>query len=93
MARYIKVNAKVVEYLDLAKDRYKLNDGNYLLWQSDMLKFGKLADLPELVKQIGGVLLTPHEAREEQEEVVVRHLPTATDSRFVEGDTNKEEEV
>jgi hypothetical protein len=58
-----------------------------------MLKFGKISELPDMVKQIGGVLLSPSEAREEQEDIVVRHLPTATDSRFVIDDTNEVEEV
>ena len=36
MARYIKANRLVAEFLHLENDRNKLNDGNYLLWQQDM---------------------------------------------------------
>ncbi len=85
MARYIKVNPKVVQYLHLENDRNRLGDGNYLLWQSDMLTFGRLADLSAILGQIGGISLLAHEARQEQDGTNVRVLPTATDVRFVIG--------
>lgn len=83
MARYIKANGKVAEYLKLQNDRNKVTDGNYLLWQADMLAFGRLTELPQILEQIGGLALQAHEAREEQDGTVVRKLPTATDPRFV----------
>ena len=83
MARYIKANQKVAEYLRLEKDRNKVKDGNYLLWQADMLPFGRLTELPQILEQIGGIALQAHEARQEQDGTVCRELPTATDSRFV----------
>lgn len=83
MARYIKANGKVAEYLKLENDRNKVTDGNYLLWQADMLAFGRLTELPQILEQIGGLALQAHEAREEQDGTVVRKLPTATDPRFV----------
>ena len=83
MARYIKANSKVAEYLKLENDRNKVTDGNYLLWQADMLAFGRLTELPQILKQIGGLALQAHEAREEQDGTVVRKLPVATDPRFV----------
>lgn len=83
MARYIKVNPLVAKYLQLESDRNTVKDGNYLLWQSDMLKFGPLTQLTEILTQIGGIALMPHEAREEQDGVVTRPLPQATDSRFI----------
>ena len=83
MARYIKANPKVVQYLHLEKDRNQVKDGNYLLWQADMLAFGRLTELPQILKQIGGIALAAHEARQEQDGTVVRELPTATDDRFV----------
>jgi hypothetical protein len=83
MARYIKANSKVAEYLKLENDRNKVTDGNYLLWQADMLAFGRLTELPQILEQIGGLALQAHEAREEQDGTVVRKLPTATDPRFV----------
>lgn len=82
-ARYIKVNPKVAQYLRLENDRNTVKDGNYLLWQADMLAFGKLIDLPATLEQIGGIALQAHEAREEQDGTVSRPLPTATDPRFV----------
>ena len=83
MARYIKANPKVAQFLRLENDRNRVADGNYLLWQADMLAFGKLTDLPLILAQIGAIALAAHEAREEQDGAVIRELPVATDPRFV----------
>lgn len=83
MARYIKANPKVAAFLRLTNDRNTVKDGNYLLWQGDMLAFGPLTRLPEILEQIGGIALMPHEAREEQDGTVTRPLPIATDPRFI----------
>lgn len=90
MARYIKVNPKVAEYLHLTNDRNKVADGNYLLWQADMLAFGRLSELPEILMKIGGLSLQAHEAREEQDGTVIRELPTPEDSQFVMSNTDDE---
>lgn len=83
MARYIKVNPKVAAYLHLENDRNTVKDGNYLLWQGDMLAFGPLTQLGETLEKNGGIALLAHEAREEQEGIITRPLPTATDARFI----------
>ena len=83
MARYIKANPKVAAFLHLENDRNTVKDGNYLLWQGDMLAFGPLTQLSETLEQIGGLALLAHEAREEQEGTVTRELPIATDERFI----------
>lgn len=83
MARYIKANPKVAAFLGLMRDRNTVKDGNYLLWQADMLAFGPLTQLPETLTRIGGLALLAHEAREEQDGTVTRPLPVATDPRFV----------
>ena len=83
MARYIKANQQVAAYLHLENDRLRLKDGNYILWQGDMTAFGPLPMLSETLTQIGGIALMPHEAKQEQDGIVVRPLPTATDERFV----------
>ena len=83
MARYIKANPKVAAFLHLENDRNTVKDGNYLLWQGDMLAFGSLTQLSVTLEQIGGLALLAHEAREEQEGTVTRELPIATDERFV----------
>lgn len=83
MARYIKANPKVAQFLRVENDRNQVSDGNYLLWQADMLAFGTLVDLPLILQQIGGISLMAHEARQEQDGTVLRELPTATDPRFV----------
>lgn len=87
MARYIKVNPLVADYLNLCNDRNTVKDGNYLLWQADMLRFGPLTQLTETLKQIGGLALMPHEAKEEQDGTIVRDLPIAEDPRFVYGNS------
>lgn len=83
MARYIKANPKVAAYLNLQNDRNTVKDGNYILWQSDLLAFGPLTRLPETLAEIGAVALMPHEAREEQDGTNLRSLPVATDPRFI----------
>ena len=83
MARYIKANQKVAQFLRVENDRNQVKDGNYLLWQADILPLGRLTDLPQILEQIGGIALMAHEARQEQDGTVVRELPTATDQRFV----------
>ena len=83
MARYIKANPKVAKFLNLESDRNTVKDGNYLLWQADMLAFGPLTQLADTLQQIGGIALLPHEAREEQDGTVTRPLPQATDPRFI----------
>ena len=83
MARYIKANPKVAQFLCVENDRNQVKDGNYLLWQADILPLGRLTELPQILEQIGGIALMAHEARQEQDGTVVRELPTATDPRFV----------
>lgn len=83
MARYIKANPLVAKYLNLENDRNAVKDGNYILWQGDMLAFGPLTRLNETLAAIGAIALMPHEAREEQDGTVTRALPEATDPRFV----------
>lgn len=102
MARYIKANPLVARYLQLENDRNMVSDGNYLFWQNDMLKFGPLTQLNDILVKIGGIALMPHEARSEQDGTICRPLPRATDARFqqpikanvndaIVGDTNTEQ--
>lgn len=83
MARYIKANPLVAKFLNLENDRNTVKDGNYILWQSDMLAFGSLTCLNETLTAIGAIALMPHEARAEQDGTVIRALPEATDPRFI----------
>lgn len=92
MARYIKANPKVAVFLRVENERNTVKDGNYLLWQADMLKFGPLTQLNEILVQIGGIALMAHEAREEQDGIVTRPLPRATDPRFIMDDEEPEPE-
>lgn len=82
MARYIKVNPKVAQYLHLESDRNRVKDGNYLLWQADILPFGRLTELSEILERIGGIALLAGGARQEQDGTVIHELPEATDEAF-----------
>lgn len=82
MAYYIKANHLVAEFLKLDNVRLKLRDGNYMLWQADMLAFGPLTELKAACESIGAIMLMPHEARQEQDGTTCRTLPPATDARF-----------
>lgn len=83
MARYIKANRKVAEFLHLENDRNTVADGNYIFWQNDMLAFGPLTMMSDTLRMIGGILLLPHEAKEEQDGRVLRPLPVPEDERFI----------
>lgn len=83
MERYVKVNRKVVEFLGLQNDRTQFRDGNFLLWMQDLMVFGNLINFRSILSQIGAIALTGEEAREEQDGVTNRPLPTATDERFI----------
>ena len=103
MARYIKANPLVARYLQLENERNTVSDGNYLFWQNDMLKFGPLTQLNDILVKIGCIALMPHEARSEQDGTICRPLPMAADARFqqpirtnvndaiVDGNTNTEQ--
>ena len=105
MARYIKANPLVARYLQLENERNTVSDGNYLFWQNDMLKFGPLTQLNDILVKIGGISLMPHEARSEQDGTICRPLPMAADARFqqpirtnvndaiVDGNTNTEQDA
>ena len=105
MARYIKANPLVARYLQLENARNTVSDGNYLFWQNDMLKFGPLTQLNDILVKIGGIALMPHEARSEQDGTICRPLPMAADARFqqpirtnvndviVDGNTNTEQDA
>lgn len=93
MVRYIKATPKVAEYLGLTGVRNKVKDGNYLLWQADMLRFAPLTDLADTLAKIGAVSLTPAEAKQEQDGKLSTALPTATDSQFQETSTDSSSET
>ena len=82
MAFYVKANPKVAELLNLMNDRWKLSDGNYLLWQNDMLAFGRLSEIADIARRIGAVVLLPHEAKLETDGTLCKELPMAEDERF-----------
>ena len=92
MAKYIKANPKVAQFIHVENDRNQVKDGNYLLWQGDMTAFGPLTMLNDTLKQIGGIALMPHEAREEQDGTVLRPLPVAEDPRFITDEPEPEPE-
>lgn len=83
MAYYVKVNRKVYDFLALPNRPLQLPDGNFLIWQADMLAFGPIWKLMETCAAIGAVALTPQQAAAEQRGISVTPLPVATDPRFI----------
>lgn len=83
MEKYIKANKKVAEFLHLQTIRNAVKDGHYLLWIMDVQPFGNMEDLPNILQQIGGLLLSGSEAKEEQDGTATRKLPTPLDKRFI----------
>lgn len=83
MEKYIKANKKVAEFLHLQTIRNAVKDGHYLLWIMDVQAFGNMEDLPNILANIGGLLLSGSEAKEEQDGTVTRKLPTPLDKRFI----------
>lgn len=82
MAIYIKANHLVAKALKVEDVRIETQDGCFILWQADMLRFGTLFQLPEIIERIGAIALTPTEAREEQDGIKLRKLPLATEEQF-----------
>ena len=90
MANYFKVNEKVAKYLDLKNERNKSNDGNYILWLSDMKRLGAI----EYAVQItGAAVLTPREAKMEFYGESCKPLGTPLDERFITETDEKSENV
>lgn len=85
MAYWIKANTKVVEFIGMTTDRNQLKDGNWLLFQNDLLKLnmGSLVHIFEICEAIGALVLNHDQAKQEQDGTLIRTLPTATDARFV----------
>jgi hypothetical protein len=68
MAYYIKVTEAVASKMGLTAIRNKTADGNYLLWQADVQSV-QGDTIFERAQTLGGVALTPQEAREETDGV------------------------
>jgi hypothetical protein len=103
MAYYAKANRKAYERFNFSVgERYQLKDANYLLWQADLVKLGTELNIQigtdfeayirEVAEQIGALVLTPQEAKSEQDGASCRELPTAKDPRFIVETAAKEEE-
>jgi hypothetical protein len=97
---YAKVNKKVFTFMSKGW-RNQLKDGNYIIFQSDLMWLGNELDIKfqtgggtayadtykqfvqEVAEQVGGLLLTVYEAKDEQDGTTLRELPAALDQRFV----------
>lgn len=64
MAFYVKVTPAVATALKLKAIRNKTADGNYLLWQADLNSIQGVT-IFERAANVGGVALTPNEAKRE----------------------------
>lgn len=95
MAYYIKANKKVADFIGYS--RTPLPDGNVTLWQEDARQFLKdtnilsFENLQKVATQIGAVVMTSEQMRDEQNGVTTTELPVATDARFVMDQMNEKE--
>ncbi|MDE6009837.1 MAG: hypothetical protein K2F87_00125 [Muribaculaceae bacterium] len=66
---YVKVRPHVAEKLGVASARCTYPDGNYQLWEKDLMMVdrGWVLRVEETVARIGGVMFDPYRNREERE--------------------------
>lgn len=82
---YYKANKKVAEYLQLTAERNETRDGNYILWVADINRFGSLANIDEILANIGAVAIHPKDVRNELLGITNTPLPTPLVEKFVIG--------
>ena len=82
---YYKANKKVAEYLQLTAERNETRDGNYILWVADINRFGSLANIDEILANIGAVAIHPKDVRNELLGITNTPMPTPLDEKFVIG--------
>lgn len=80
---YYKVNRLVAEELNLTTERNRTKDGAYILWYADINRLGSMADIGGIMRRIGGLVLSPNEARNELYGVKNTPLPVAEDERYI----------
>lgn len=81
--QYIKTPKELAIHLGFKYSRPQFPDGNYLLWDRDLLRFGNSSSFPQLIPALGCVILTPEEVRAEQDGGEPNELPVAIDERVV----------
>jgi hypothetical protein len=99
---YGKVNEKVVDYLNLdRKSLYQYRDGGYLILMSAISRLAVKLNIQigngfvdmyrRTLLQVGGVLLTQQESKDEQDEKAEHPMPQAIDERFrIESNTDED---
>lgn len=92
MAHYVKVTKEVAAKLVDISTRNKTADGNVLLWQADLNSVPG-DTLTDRAASVGGVVLTPIEAKEETDGKRNTPLPGADVSGEETEETVKVEEV
>lgn len=80
---YFKVNKLVAEELNLTTERNRTKDGAYILWYADINRLGSMVDVNGIMRRIGGLELSPNEARNELYGVHNEPLPVAEDERYI----------
>lgn len=81
--QYIKAPKELAIHLGLKYSRPQFPDGNYLLWDRDLMRFGNSSTFPQLIPALGCTILTASEVREEQDGGEPNKLPVATDERVL----------
>ncbi|MCM1356423.1 MAG: hypothetical protein NC212_08470 [Staphylococcus sp.] len=83
MAYYVKCNEKTYKAIGSPTERLELADGNHLAWQGDFTGFPEWPDIKAIAARTGSLLLSPYEARQEQDGEICRELPVPTDEAFL----------
>lgn len=91
MAFYVKVTPAVATALKVKAIRNKTADGNYLLWQADLNSIQGVTIFDRAAK-VGGVALTPNEAKRETDGVA-NPVAVTTPDRYKSDDESTTEVV
>ena len=87
---FVKVSPWTAKKLNLDRTRIRMADGNYLLYQTDLLVFGPLFRLREYAARIGGAVMSDREAAANQRGEMTTALPAATDPEWMAPDDDDE---
>lgn len=73
---YIKIPAKVAEIWGVTNEYPRLPDGNYVIYWGVPRSHGYAwSDYPQMLKDVGGMILTPDQVRQEQQGLLRIDLP------------------
>ncbi len=81
--RYIKARRETARFLNLTELRQVFPDGNFLIWDRDIMRICSPAELDERLASFGCREVSVAEARAEFNGEIVTELPDITDTRIL----------